>query len=602
MALNPNDAIGRHRRAVGVFPTRRAAEQALHALRDSGFSMDRVSVIAKDADREGTIAGAEVHDCNRVGNKADEGAKAGVLSGGALGGLTGLLVGLGALAIPGIGPIVLAGAEATVLATALAGGAIGAVAGGLIGALVGLGIPEERAKVYNDRVTRGEYLVLVNGTDAELSRAETILHQGGIEEYGVYDMPDATIAPTAPAAVTPVAAAPVSTTSSRTQYAVGVFRNRNDAEHAIADLRQAGFPLNQVSLTAGQVARREPFAGVELHDRFDAARLGLPAERARFYSDRLAHGDYLVTVHGTDAEINRAAAILNQRGIQDWQLYAPNDSTTVHANRAGVTAPAVAAPARTTATRTTATTNATMPASTVSHSIGHPKRAIGVFAHRRDAEAALTELRDAAFPMDRVSVLAKDADRRERIAGVEMNPRADATTGNKADDGAKAGAATGAAAGGLGGLLVGLGALAIPGIGPVIAGGAAATALATALTGGAIGAAAGGLTGALVGLGIPENQAKVYNDRLNRGDYLVMVDGTEDEVRRAETVLKRRGIQEWGMFDASDVDANHRVSDRVAPRHSTVVEQDRQNPSKVVHKVDGGPDVTIIDRRDQTRR
>ena len=56
-----------------------------------------------------------------------------------------------------------------------------------------------------------------------------------------------------------------------------------------------------------------------------------------------------------------------------------------------------------------------------------------------------------------------------------------------------------------------------------MAGGAIATAIATALTGGAIGAAAGGLTGGLVGLGIPENRARVYSDRINRGEYVVFV-------------------------------------------------------------------------------
>lgn len=176
----------RQRRAVGVFPNRQAAEQALHELRDSGFPMDRVSAIAKDAEHRGDIAGAEVRD---HGNLADEGAKVGAVSGGALGGLTGLLVGLGALAIPGIGPVMLAGAVGTALATTLTGGAIGAVTGGLLGGLIGLGIPEDRARVYNDRVAQGDYLVIVEGTDTEIARAEAILHHRGIEEYGVYDVP-----------------------------------------------------------------------------------------------------------------------------------------------------------------------------------------------------------------------------------------------------------------------------------------------------------------------------------------------------------------------------------------------------------------------------
>jgi hypothetical protein len=181
--------INRNRRAVGVFKTRREAELALHELKNSGFPMDRVSIIARDADKQADIANVEVEDRARVDNKADDGAKAGAVTGGVLGGVTGLLVGLGALAIPGIGPIMLAGAEATALATTLAGGAIGAAAGGLVGALIGLGIPEDRAHVYNDRVTRGDFLVIVYATEAEIARAQTILHRHNIEEYGVYDAP-----------------------------------------------------------------------------------------------------------------------------------------------------------------------------------------------------------------------------------------------------------------------------------------------------------------------------------------------------------------------------------------------------------------------------
>lgn len=183
-------ALGSNKRAVGVFSSRNEAEQALHELNNSGFPMNKISVIAKDADRQDDIAGVDVQD--KIGNKADEGASAGALTGGVLGGATGLLVGLGALAIPGVGPIVLAGEVATALATTLAGGAIGAAAGGLIGALVGLGIPEERAKVYSDRVSRGEYLVMIDGSDEEVARAESVLTGRGIEEFGIYDIPGST--------------------------------------------------------------------------------------------------------------------------------------------------------------------------------------------------------------------------------------------------------------------------------------------------------------------------------------------------------------------------------------------------------------------------
>ncbi len=176
-----------YKRAAGLFYSRDEAEAAVLALKVAGFDMERVTVIARDADK---IAGQETTE--EVGNKADEGAAAGALTGGALGGITGLLIGLGTLAIPGIGPILLAGAEATAIATTIAGTGIGAAAGGLIGALIGLGIPEEKAKVYSDRVSGGSFLVMVTGTEYEIDRAATIMNQNGVEEFDIYDMPGTT--------------------------------------------------------------------------------------------------------------------------------------------------------------------------------------------------------------------------------------------------------------------------------------------------------------------------------------------------------------------------------------------------------------------------
>ena len=84
----------------------------------------------------------------------------------------------------------MAGAAATALATTLAGTAIGAAAGSLAGALIGLGIPEERAKFYSDRISGGGYLVLIDGTDAEIAMAEVLLRSNGIQEFGIYDAPN----------------------------------------------------------------------------------------------------------------------------------------------------------------------------------------------------------------------------------------------------------------------------------------------------------------------------------------------------------------------------------------------------------------------------
>lgn len=171
-------------------------------------------------------------------------------------------------------------------------------------------------------------------------------------------------------------------------------------------------------------------------------------------------------------------------------------------------------------------------------------RAIGTFSSKQDAEAALQELRDSGFSMENVSVLAKDTDRDEledMAAGKDTTERGD----NEAQEGAGAGAVAGTVLGGIGGLLVGLEALIIPGVGPFLAAGA----IATTLAGAGIGAAAGGIVGALTGLAIPEEEAQVYADRVSQGDYLVIVEGTEDEINRAGSILSNRGISRWNVYD-----------------------------------------------------
>lgn len=108
----------------------------------------------------------------------------------------------------------------------------------------------------------------------------------------------------------------------------------------------------------------------------------------------------------------------------------------------------------------------------------------------------------------------------------------------KAPEGATAGAGTGGVLGGTLGLLAGIGALAIPGLGPFIAAGP----IMAALAGAAAGAAVGGVTGALIGLGIPEYEAKLYEGRLRDGGILVSVH-TEDgkQIDRAKDIFKRAG-------------------------------------------------------------
>jgi len=103
------------------------------------------------------------------------------------------------------------------------------------------------------------------------------------------------------------------------------------------------------------------------------------------------------------------------------------------------------------------------------------------------------------------------------------------------------GAVGGGILGGLAGLLVGLGALTIPGIGPVLAAGPLAAALGTTLAGAGIGAAAGGLVGALVGIGVPEEEAEYYAEGVRRGGVLVSVHASDATADDATSALRSSG-------------------------------------------------------------
>jgi len=142
---------------VGMFDNVRDAEAAVRDLRNAGVQDADISFVGRDKD-EATMASneylAEGH------SEAAEGAGLGATSGTVVGGLTGLLVGLGILAIPGVGPVIAAGTLATALGTTALGAGIGAAAGGLLGALVGAGVPEEDAHIYAEGIRRGNALVM----------------------------------------------------------------------------------------------------------------------------------------------------------------------------------------------------------------------------------------------------------------------------------------------------------------------------------------------------------------------------------------------------------------------------------------------------------
>ncbi len=149
-----------------------------------------------------------------------------------------------------------------------------------------------------------------------------------------------------------------------------------------------------------------------------------------------------------------------------------------------------------------------------------------LFPDRSMAERAINDLKDAGFRGEDIGVAMRNQEGQKEMAR---------ETGTNAAKGATSGAISGGVLGSVAGFLVGIGALAIPGVGPVIAGGV----LATTLAGAGIGAAGGGIIGALVGLGIPEEHAKYYESGFRSGKVLVTVSG--NRLDEAYNILQRDG-------------------------------------------------------------
>jgi uncharacterized membrane protein len=171
------------KRAVGTFPTRQDAEVALTNLRDAGFDMDKISAIAENPQHD-NLADVEVKSSTE---RAKDGAGTGAFLGATTGGMLGLIGSLSVLAIPGVG---IATEAAILLGNALLGSGLGAAGGSLVGALIGWGIPEEEAKYYQELLSKGSYLVLVEGTEAEISGAKAILLNYKLNDWNVYNAPE----------------------------------------------------------------------------------------------------------------------------------------------------------------------------------------------------------------------------------------------------------------------------------------------------------------------------------------------------------------------------------------------------------------------------
>ncbi|HEY9500603.1 MAG TPA: YsnF/AvaK domain-containing protein [Pyrinomonadaceae bacterium] len=181
---------------------------------------------------------------------------------------------------------------------------------------------------------------------------------------------------------------------------------------------------------------------------------------------------------------------------------------------------------------------------------------VGLFDSRSEAHSTVQQLVYSGFDREDISLVSQDTDRQSNdgkihpgISGSDLSIPKDDTSG------ALKGAGIGAALGGIGGLLAGMAGLAIPIIGPIVAAGPIAAALTAALGGAGLGAATGGLIGALTDMGVPEDEAKHYQDQVGRGKTLVVVRASDDDsAERAADILESSGAEK---IDGRETDTDY---------------------------------------------
>ncbi|HEX5661080.1 MAG TPA: DUF3341 domain-containing protein [Polyangiales bacterium] len=175
------------------------------------------------------------------------------------------------------------------------------------------------------------------------------------------------------------------------------------------------------------------------------------------------------------------------------------------------------------------------------------KAVIGIVETRAQAESVVQALRATSIRGEDISVLMPDTGGSKDFAHEQHT---------KAPEGAAAGAGAGGVLGGTLGLLAGIGALAIPGFGPLIAAGP----VLAALSGAAAGAAVGGLSGALVGLGIPELEAKAYEGKVKGGNILIAIHAADKDAQRAaKDALEAAGAKDVSSTSEASVPRDARA-------------------------------------------
>lgn len=165
---------------LGLFAEPQEADKAVDELQEAGIKKEDISIIVREESRPKVPSGRRV--------EVAKDAAAGVTTGGAIGGIAGLIIGIVAITVPGLGLLIAAGPLAVSLGlvqiggTTLAGAITGAAAGGIIGGLVGLGVPEERAKAYEEAVRKGQILLAVGVTPDNQEKVRGIFSNHGASQ------------------------------------------------------------------------------------------------------------------------------------------------------------------------------------------------------------------------------------------------------------------------------------------------------------------------------------------------------------------------------------------------------------------------------------
>lgn len=144
---------------VGIFSDLSSAEQSVTQLRNSGFTTEEINIVSKDPGHTMTAA------------NGNDSVMDGTMTGGAIGGIGGLLLSAGALTIPGLGPIMAAGPIAATIA--------GAIGGGITGGLIDWGIPSDKSEEYNNEVSSGNTLAVIKTPQNKVAQAVQILTANG---------------------------------------------------------------------------------------------------------------------------------------------------------------------------------------------------------------------------------------------------------------------------------------------------------------------------------------------------------------------------------------------------------------------------------------